>query len=390
MIKKYLIIVLSLIIAIAINTIFWISGTDIAELYKSLLKEEIPEAVPEEVTPTIEIEPDIEENDKVIPKVTNPRENSDDFQAGITFFLYEAEINEMHKITEMLDYLVQMNINSISLTFPIFQEDWKASELYIDEKLTPSNENLRLITQEAHNRQFTVLLRPILYEKTLLPDRHWRGSIQPIDVELWFESYTKIILDYAKLAQEEDIEILSIGVELNSLEHRINDWEKMIEEIREIYSGQLTYSQNWDVFGRNNLEFWNKLDFIGVDAFFPLQVGSDATLEELVEAWEPWIKAMNYLKEIEEKPIVLTEVGTMSQSGSFRAPWRWEHGTPIDLEAQANYYKATCIASKETVNGIYWWNIGLDFPENSQQSSSFNPIGKPAEDVIIECFSKPN
>jgi hypothetical protein len=53
-------------------------------------------------------------------------------------------------------------------------------------------------------------------------------------------------------------------------------WSQLIKKIKKIYSGN--YAANWDDFDK--VPFWNELDYIGIDAYFPL---SDATTPSVLE-----------------------------------------------------------------------------------------------------------
>lgn len=331
------------------------------------------------------------ENQQVLEKeatndVAAPRSNPRDFQAGVAVLLYGNDDDFEKKTKKLLDRLALINVNSVNLAFPIFQDNWNSSSLQLDEKLTPTDENIRYFIREAHKRKFTVMIRPTIDELSLIPDNKWRGAIQPEDRDSWFKSYSEIILRYTRICEQEGAEIISIGTELSSLEKETVHWRSLIEEIREIYRGQLTYSVNWHNAFDSDIEFWNDLDFISISAFFPLDAPLGATIEKLSLAWEPWINKTKDLKESYGKPVVFTEVGTISQAGSYRSPWRWEHDTPEDLETQNIYYRATCRASKGTVGGLYWWCVDINSLE-PKDSNGFNPLGKPAERAIAECFA---
>jgi hypothetical protein len=353
------------------------SGFDV-EVYET----SIPETTP---TPTPTPEPASTSTPTAVPvvKVVNPRQGPEDYQAGVAVVVYGNDREFELKTQKLLNHLASLEVNSLGLCFPLYQDDWTSSTIRVDEERTPSEERIRLFIHEAHNRGFTIMLRPILNEQSLMPG-HWRGSIQPQDKEAWFQSYTNIILGYAKLAEEEGVEILSLGTELSSLEKEAN-WLFLIEKVRAVYHGQLTYSSNWR---GSYVGFWDRLDFISVDAFFKLDVPQQATVEQLVAAWQPWISQMEQARILFNKPIVLTELGTMSQVGSYQEPWRWEHNTPVDLEAQRLYYTSSCQASLSLVSGIYWWSVSLDLPDNPAEDPGFNPLGKPAESEIRECFSR--
>lgn len=320
--------------------------------------------------------------------VANPRKNLTDFQAGVAVLTYGNDSRFDTKVQRTLNRLVTIGANSVSLGFPIFQENWTSSELWVDEDITLSENNIRTFIRKAHERELTVMIRPLLDEKTLYQDGQWRGSIQPKDIDAWFESYSNILLEYARICEEEKVDILNIGAELSSLEPETEKWLNLIKEVRSIFSGQLTYSANWHNVFDEDVQFWSELDFISIDAFFPLNVSEEATKEELFFAWQPWIEKTKELKGQYNIPIVFTEVGTVSQAGSYREPWRWEHNTDIDLNAQYIYYLATCQALDEIVDGIYWWYAGLDFPQDPEMDIGFSPFGKPAEKAIMQCFEK--
>jgi len=44
--------------------------------------------------------------------------------------------------------------------------------------------------------------------------------------------------------------------------------EKLIKKIREVYRGKLTYAA--EGINAKNIEFWDALDYIGIDAYFAL------------------------------------------------------------------------------------------------------------------------
>ena len=57
------------------------------------------------------------------------------------------------------------------------------------------------------------------------------------------------------------------------------------------YSGKLTYAANWgaidqNVGGYQNVPWWNQLDYIGIDAYFPIASQNNTTLAGLTAAWQ--------------------------------------------------------------------------------------------------------
>lgn len=338
-----------------------------------------------------------EEREKeTLPQVHNPRTSTDDFHAGLGIIIYRNDYKDMEdfewKTEEILQSLVRNNINSLSINLPLYQDSFTASAVYKKEELTPKNEEVEYFIREAKKRGFSIMLRPFLDEQSISYDEsgkytgEWRGTIQPGNTQAWFETYTDILVQYALLAESLQIDSLNIGTELSSMERYSENWENLIEKIKRVYGGQLTYSANRML---SDDMPWHMLDFASVDAFYFLDVNENTNdKNELVMAWNPWIEEIS-AKLIEiKKPLVITELGVASQHGSFRKSWLWDHKTPLDLEAQRLYYEASCEALKPYVSGIYWWVANIWSPESPEQDEGFSPVGKPAEKEIELCFKK--
>ena len=84
------------------------------------------------------------------------------------------------------------------------------------------------------------------------------GYIKMETEEKWQKletSYSNFILEYAKLAQEINVDIFCIGTELEQFViNRPEYWTALILEIKKVYKGKLTYAANWDEFKRT--PFW--------------------------------------------------------------------------------------------------------------------------------------
>jgi hypothetical protein len=156
--------------------------------------------------------------------------------------------------------------------------------------------------------------------------------------------------------------------------------------VRQVYSGLLTYSST----SGNGYPsgFASALDFLGVDAYYPMDVSAGASVDELERAWRPWTAELAGMRAASGKPVVITEIGTPSRAGSYLTPWTLQPGAPLDLEAQRRYYQASCNALIGLVPGLYWWYTPLDVSPEPLRDSGYNPIGKPAALEITKCFAR--
>lgn len=306
------------------------------------------------------------------------------FEAGVNVLVYGNDPAFASKAAAQLDHLATLHVNSVAFVFPIYQASWTATTVYGDPVYTPNASNLRSFIRIAHQRHMRVLLRPLLDEASLHTAGKWRGQIAPSSTGAWFASYTSLLMGYAQLAQAESVEIIDIGTELDSLQSSTEHWLNLIASLHGVYRGQLTYSANWAIWYPS---FGWALDFLSVDAFFPLAVPINATQQQLAAAWGPWIARANGFGYSFGKPVVFTELGTTSEVGSFQQPWLWSHNTGISMEAQRLYYAGACQAMKGRIGGMYWWEYLLDPVPSPTTDPSFDPQGKPADAEIGRCYT---
>jgi len=178
-----------------------------------------------------------------------------------------------------------------------------------------------------HKNNIKVMVKPQIWI--------WRGEftghLKMESEENWKAlevSYESFIMEYAELAEEMKVDMYCIGTELNSfVSGRPEFWKKLIDKIKTVYKGKLTYAENWDTF--TNVPFWKELDFIGVDAYFPLTEEKTPTPEALKLAWQPHKEQIFELHKTIKKPILFTEYGyrstnfTAKFAGGFI--WKWFH-----------------------------------------------------------------
>jgi len=323
------------------------------------------------------LKPDSNSGDSVDMHGDRPgRFNSLEFQAGINLLVYGQP--DLAKAAILFEHLKKLGMNSLAIAYPLSQSGWQASEVKIDPAITPDMAKIRGLIRSAKANNFYIMLRPILDENNLTPTGHWRGTIEPENAEAWFTSYRSLILPYVELAQQEHVEIFNIGTELNSLQRNlyVDEWIRLIEEIRKIYRGGLIYSFNWDCYYEiPSTGFVPMLDYTGIDAYFPLDVSKDAGTRELEKAWEVWIER---IKEAVTGKIIVTEAGIIPAANAYLQPYTWSiPGKKIDRTAQSKYYEATFNAWRPLAGGIYWWCVTLDQPD-----SLYSPVGTPTEEVL--------
>jgi hypothetical protein len=232
--------------------------------------------------------------------------------------------------------------------------------------------------------------------QTILKPHLWLRQSWPGEVEMksekewqaWFRAYEEFILSYAHVADTTGIEILCIGTELQKTIHR-SEWVSLIKKIRGIYKGKLTYAANFNEFEK--VPFWNELDFIGIQAYFPLTKDEHPTVGKLELGWQEPLETIDALQRKIKKPILFTEVGYKSTADAAIEPWLWpsrEKGITVSEQTQANAYHAffNVMWEKEWMAGVYFWKWYPKTPKRSVEHD-FTPQGKEAEKIMTEWFS---
>ncbi len=302
-----------------------------------------------------------------------------------------------------LDQLMQLkkyNVTWIAQTPFGWQRDYNKPEIRRSQgnRSYWGERDLGLIhtTKLAKQAGIKTLLKPHIWLINR-DDGKWLGDIDMQSEEewqQWFSNYSEFILHYACLAEEQNIEALCIGTELYlTAVKREQDWRKLIKEIRKVYSGQLTYAANWHK-EYEEIKFWDELDFIGIQAYFPLSTKNNPGLKDLQEGWRKHIAAINSLQAIYNKPIVFTEVGYKSTPDATIEPWKWPdrdwRQMQVSEKTQAIAYEAMFqqFWNQPWFGGTFIWKWYPKIRENHRDHLDFTPQNKPACEIMAKWYNK--
>ena len=205
------------------------------------------------------------------------------------------------------------------------------------------------------------------------------------------ESYRDFVITFAHLAQDSKVDVFCIGTELEEfVQNRPRYWKQLISEIRKIYKGKLTYAANWDEFDR--VPFWKQLDFVGVDAYFPLSESKTPTVEELVKGWQPWKTKMFNLSEAVQKQVLFTEYGYRSMDYSAKKPWLVDRTEEKpNMVSQMNCKEAIFSEfwSENWFAGGYVWKWFANHESaGGERDNRFTPQNKPSLKIIRDNYKK--
>ncbi len=321
--------------------------------------------------------------------IVNDLYKTDKKQRGMSVFGWSDDN------TDAINVLVEANVEWVAVIPFLYQEDEKAKRMNVPEypeQYSARDSNFIKIINDLHQKGLKVHLKPHLWMSS-----GWRSNVtldNATEWDEWFESYRTNMLRYARMAASTNAELFCIGTELRtSIKIQPENWFQLISEIREIYSGDLTYAANWyDEY--EHVPFWSEMDYIGIQAYFPLTKKGNPSLENIENGWDRHIKEMELLHQKYQKPILFTEVGYKSETHATIKPWEWSSIVSILTKKKSDRTQQLAYEAlfKKTwhqpwLAGIYVWEWNNRTTEESAKKNlDFSPRFKPAENTIAKWY----
>ena len=293
-------------------------------------------------------------------------------------------------VDESLLNLRQVGANSIALEV-VWHQANRTDSSFLDLP-TQTYQDLVPLIEAAHGRDFDVLLHPRVEVNSGTPS----ALLDPASRSDWFEAYEARLLELAEFANENSVAMFSIGSNLNRLESESSTWSTLVQRVRDRFDGDVTYAAGHQAHptaggGFHELEWWNELDLIGIDAFFSLTFDINAELDALRDG------AIVVADEIEtfrdradlSQPVLFTDFGFRSIDGGAVFPLGdGRGGDPIDVDEQAWAFDAVL----GEVTQRSWWGGGFvrgwsaDPHGGGEADGGFTPQQKPAEAILANYY----
>ncbi|MEZ4885353.1 MAG: hypothetical protein R3E32_11545 [Chitinophagales bacterium] len=336
------------------------------------------------------------------------------------FYLGGIHVN-VYDMDNWLNTLKEVGMNTVEVTVYGKQWYWDTDSLTFDEDKDTEGQIMEIRAAKKKGLKVVVVLRTQLQHWVEKNHFLWHGMIMPKNDSLllsWFEKYNEYSLKWAKICEQEGVDVLVIGSEMNALastvpitsmpwlygyynswfrmsfnERRIlkykktlqdkklwvqgfnldkngkywlenyvdgritafkhwgkqvtfadqkqplkemnkrrtlikQSWINLIQKVRTVYQGKLTYAANYDNY--QEVDFWEHLDFIGINAYFPLRnptnelPASAELLENFEEKWRNVFKEINTFKKkqhLSDKPLLFTELGYTNYLNATVESW---------------------------------------------------------------------
>ena len=234
--------------------------------------------------------------------------------------------------------------------------------------------------------------------KIMLKPQIWMMNAYTGDYKLGSEkewvafenSYNDFIMSFLKIAVEYELEMFCIGTEWREfVAARPGYWNKLIQNVKKEYQGELTYAANWDDY--EDVPFWKEMDHIGVNGYFPISYSRSPALKELVAGWEIHRENLKKFSEKYDRQIIFTEIGYRSIQGATIKPWEHGNRDKFSEEIQDRAYKAlfAVLWEEDWFKGMFIWKWYHNHDDQGGKGNlDFTPQNKMAEKTIRTQWSE--
>ena len=336
------------------------------------------------------------ESDPAAQSNTNTAAIADTVPSDPVFDIRSVTLDARHRPEpELLPHLHRLGVTHLTLVSFGWQRAADDPHVRVDTSdgwYSESHRGIRTLARRADSLGMDVILKPHIWIGGY--DEQQDRSEIAFDSEAawarWTRSYRRFLMIYARLATEIDADVLVLGTELTSVATTRPDFFRTLADTaRTVYDGKLTYAANWHE-EYHTIPFWDALDYVGVQAYFPLVNTPNPSLDTLQARWHTHRQALAQVHRQTDTPVLLTEVGYRSARTAAEAPWQWpeeDDGVAPDSALQARCYRAFLSTMRETswfAGAIVWkWH-----PRAARQEpTAFTPQGKPAERVLYRWFN---
>lgn len=184
----------------------------------------------------------------------------------------------------------------------------------------------------------------------------WRGDIEFHNDEAWqrfWNTYTAWIFNMIEACP--DIDGFIVGTELDRTLGFEGHWRDLIAGVRQRTNAPLTYAANWTHYQK--VAFWDALDVIGIQAYFPLADGPEVEETHLDTAWRQRMSELRSYSEQIDLHVVFTELG---YNRAFAAPVRpWDDaldgGDAEPIQAACLRAALRAVENEPAVSGAFLW-----------------------------------
>jgi len=302
--------------------------------------------------------------------------------------------------------------NTVGIIVTWYMTSGTANSLYSNVNKTHSDGEIIALINHIHSMGMKVMLKPHVD----CDDGTFRGNINPANKHAWFASYSNMIIKYARIATNTKVELFCVGTELHSMTTNnavnVSHWNNIINRIATFYTNKLLYAAGWDMYKKMIVWDNSNIDYIGIDAYFPLTDEREPYLSKIYYSWEryngtnapgkpklrPYDTMIQWFNEIKNfqaakgKPVIFAEIGYRSIDYAAARPYEWGTSGTYNGNNQKNCYEAFFrkFYNQDWFQGSFFWNWLTSPTAGGSGDLDYTPQNKPAENVLKAWYGAGN
>ncbi len=319
-------------------------------------------------------------------------EPMDNFLQGVFYAAYwKDDFSKPYNPWTLENVVKALGANWISVHFICEQMTDRSTEIICGENNRTTKADVENIVNLAHNLGLRVFME-IGITINHNPERFGKG-FNDAQWEAWFEGYNAHITDYAAYAESLNVDMFSLGSEMEPTHHRQENWREIASAVREVYHGPIIYSadaRGSTIRGESwlDIEWWDAVDYIGIHPYdTALANHNNPTVEEMVANLTSMVDRLEALSQKYDRPVIISELMYPSIDGTSRGMgvmWDPNLSYELDLEEHADVHRALieAFSSREWWRGLFIGDYSAGYILNPPGNILWSMYGKPAENVI--------
>lgn len=309
-----------------------------------------------------------------------------------------------NRVEILLDSMKNIGSNTVTIDFGVMIDN--SGKVIPNGIYEPNLSDIKNIIILSKNKGFKVVVKPHTITDNSTNNRMIYNTSDTTNYNKnIIDEWKNYLVNMVKNLGGSNFDVLCLGTEMDMVDtKRRDEWVLLIDEVKKVYSGKLTYDA---VFNRwkgnpdvNEVVFWDKLDFIGVSLYVPLSDKPTPTLDELKSNWDnanntnpEYINDITgYLNGISTqygKKIYVLESGYKSSINSLSEP------SNLPIKTNSPYYELQSmgidvllgkLSTNTNIKGVSIWGTNTTYFSEKDKEWDFVTFGKPANILIKKYF----
>ncbi len=315
-----------------------------------------------------------------------------DWQKGVSFQSRGTEDFASDDFKQSVLNATTLGVDHVSLVTTYYQYGRSENQMFRGWN-TASDNALREGTAFAKS-----LGLEVSYKLFVESNDGWRAYINPSNRAEWFGNYSQIASDLGRLGAETGAEMIVLGTEMVGIASAAQNsentgyWYDLIGSVRSVYPGALTYGGNWGgAFDeKNNIEFWDALDYIGVSGYYEPGKAGAYDVESIQNFWgDIDYNDLRPLADRWGKEIIFTEIGYRSVDFALERPWDYGSGGNYNPYIQEIAYEGllSYFENVPYLKGVHMWDYNSAPWYGGEGNTDYTPWNKPAGEVLKRYYN---